>query len=292
MSNDRYGTLTLGRQYMPYFSLISPYSPTWYLTGWGAHVGNIDAIDTIYRANNSIVYLSPTIAGLTFSGSFSPAGVPGSVVAGATWSAALKYASGPAALMAGVERINNANTSGGAWGGSSSASNGGSQLGISAVNNGYVTNAAQQRIAILGGYRFTDRWDMTFALSNVQYIPGTASSYHDLAIFNSAGAVIHYNPTPAWDLAAGYSYTFATKANGIGDAARYSEFNLAEYYALSKRTGLYALQGFTRASGQTLGSKGAGDLINATATVGDGFQSTPSSSRSQVVASVGIVVRF
>jgi len=37
---------------------------------------------------------------------------------------------------------------------------------------------------------------------------------------------------------------------------------------------------------------GAGHIIGATATIGDGFQTTPSSSRGRFAAGVGIVHRF
>src|SRR5579862_2654669 len=60
VTNAGYGTLTLGRQYTSYYTLLSPYSPTNWLTGYfGAHPGDLDGLDTIYRANNSVVYTSP-----------------------------------------------------------------------------------------------------------------------------------------------------------------------------------------------------------------------------------------
>ncbi len=90
------------------------------------------------------------------------------------------------------------------------------------------------------------------------------------------------------DLAAGYSYTRATQSNGITSAASYSQFNLSQYYSLSKRTGLYALEAYQRAGGQTLGTNGK-SIINATADIGDGQNSAPSSSRSQVAVGVGII---
>jgi len=104
--------------------------------------------------------------------------------------------------------------------------------------------------------------------------------------------VLHYRATPALDLAAGYSYTRATKTNGISSAAQYQQFNLSQSYNLSKRTALYALAAFQMAHGKTLGTAGAGNVINATSTIGDGFQSTPSSSGSQFAADVGIFHRF
>ena len=71
-----YGTFTAGRQYTSYYTLLSPYSPTTWLTGaYGAHPGDIDSLDTLYRANNSLVYTSPSMYGLTVSGSYSLGGV-------------------------------------------------------------------------------------------------------------------------------------------------------------------------------------------------------------------------
>jgi len=110
-------------------------------------------------------------------------------------------------------------------------------------------------------------------------------------MFNTGGAVLHFKPSVAWDLAAGYSYTRATKASGITSAAQYQQFNLSQYYSLSKRTGIYVSEAYQRANGQTLGTNGAGDIINATSAIGNGANSAPSSSRSEFAAGAGIVHR-
>src|SRR5476651_734909 len=287
LTNPVYGTLTAGRQYTSYYSLLSSYSPTNWLTGfYGAHPGDLDELDTIYRANNSLVYTSPKLYGFTFSGSYSFAGVPGSVNQGSTWSGAVQYVNGPFGLAAGITRINNSTAGGGAYGADSTTNSAG-QSGVSAVTNGYQTAQAQQRFAVGTGYAFNSAWDVSATYSNVQYIPGIHSLFRDTAIFNTAGAVLHWHAATAFDLATGYSYTRATKANGIDSVAQYHQFNLSQYYALSKRTGLYALQAYQRAKGKTLGTNGV-SIINATSAIGDGFQSAPSSSPSQFAAGVGI----
>ncbi|MCY0386181.1 porin [Robbsia sp. Bb-Pol-6] len=292
LSDPRFGSLTVGRQYTSYYSLLAAYGPTTWLTGaFGAHPGDLDEMDTIYRANSSIVYTSPTLMGFTVSGSYALAGVAGSVNRGATWSGALRYANGPFGITAAITRINNATPGGGAYS-SDSTSNANGEQGVSSVTNGYQTAQAQQRAAVAAGYKFNASWDVSFSYSNVQYVPGSNSLYHDLAIFNTAGAVLHWVATPRVDLATGYSYTRATRANGITDPAQYQQFNLSQYYALSKRTGLYAVQAFQRANGKTLGTAGESAIINATPSIGDGFQSAPASSRSQIAAAVGIIHRF
>jgi hypothetical protein len=53
------------------------------------------------------------------------------------------------------------------------------------------------------------------------------------------------------------------------------------------------LQAYQHANGKTLTRAGNGtQILNATATIGDGFQTTPSSSRSMVAAGAGITDRF
>ncbi|MDR9824340.1 hypothetical protein RCJ22_01810, partial [Vibrio sp. FNV 38] len=69
-------------------------------------------------------------------------------------------------------------------------------------------------VNFVGGYRFNDHWDVSAAYSNVQYIAGIGSSFASTAIFNTGGVALHYRPVTSWDLAAGYSYTRATQANG------------------------------------------------------------------------------
>jgi predicted porin len=298
MSNPDYGSFSAGRQYTPYYTLVTaPYGPTVWLTGGiGAHPGDLDHMDLDYRANNSLVYVSPKFYGVTVGASYSLAGVPGSVNQGSTWSGALQYASGPLGIGAAFERVNNSAVGGGVFGVDSTTTTGG-QTGVSAVTNGYQGAQAQQRFALAGLWTFNSSWDLSLNYSNVQYIPGVNSKFSDTAVFNSEGAVLHYRPVPSWDLAGGYSYTRASKANGITSAAQYQQVTLSEYYTLSKRTGLYALQAYQRANGNTLGTpsfttSSATPQISATATMGDAFQTSPSSSRSLVAVVFGIIHHF
>lgn len=291
LTNPTYGSITAGRQYTAYLQLLSAFGPANWLGGaYGAHPGDIDELDTIYRINNSLVYSSPSFHGLTLGGSYAFGGAPGSINSGSTWSLAAQYKNGPAGLAVGFMRLNNSAVGGGPWGAYSTASNAGAQTAVSAVNAGYQYAQAQQRLAVTGGYTFSSQWDISASYSNVQYIPGINSKFTSTAVFNTVGTVLHFRPVVTWDLAAGYSYTRATEANGITHAASYNQFNLTEYYSLSKRTGLYALEAYQRANGNTVAL--GGGIIRATATIGDYQNGAPSSSASQFVAGVGIVHKF
>jgi predicted porin len=293
LTNQTYGTLSAGRVYSAYYTLLQPYSPEPKLTGYyAAHPGDIDGTDTDFHENNTLAYTSPNIRGLTISGEYSFGGVAGSLNAGSAWSAGAQYISGPFGIAAAFWRINNSTPGGGAWGASSATGNNGAQIGVSAINVGYQTAQAQQRFAVAGGYAFNSAWDFSLMYSNTQYIPGTHSAFTDTAIFNTVAGVLHFKPTVSLDLSAGYAYTRATAANRIASAATYNQFNLSQVYSLSKTTAIYALEGFQRASGQTLGINGGGDIVNAVASIGDGANAQPSSSRSQVVGGIGLMHKF
>ncbi|WP_050454792.1 porin [Candidatus Burkholderia verschuerenii] len=281
LSNNRYGALTLGRQYTPYFSMVGALGPTGVLTGaTSAHPGDVDALDTTLRFNNSINYVSPNLAGLTIGAQYALGGVPGSIATGSNLSAALRYDYQPVSVAAGYVKLKNPATSP-ALG--SFASN-------SPVNNGYATAGGVQMIAAAGRYTFKDLM-IGFNYSNAQYAPDSRSLFTDEAIFNSYGAIATYRFTPAMTAGAGYSYTRASKANGISNPAQYHQVSLEETYNVSARTTFYALQAYQHAHGKSLiasgGPAGVG-IANAVAVVGDSQNASPSSGPSQFVAMVGL----
>ncbi|MGF6535755.1 MULTISPECIES: porin [unclassified Paraburkholderia] len=287
LTNDTYGTFTAGRQYTPYYNMLAQYGPTPWLTGaFGAHPGDLDALDTDYRVNNALVYTSPSFAGLKISGMYALGGVAGAFNSGASWSVGAQYVAGGAGIGVGFARFDNATSGGGAWSSSSTAYSGTGEQGESSITNGYQNAAAQQRFAVTGGYQFNPQWDVSASYSNVQYIVGPNSGFSTTAIFNTGGAVLHYRPVVSWDLAVGYSYTRATQANGVQDAASYQQINLTELYNLSKRTRIYVLEAFQRANGQTIDN---GKVVTATAAIAE---QSAASSRSQFGATIGINHQF
>ncbi|BCQ29389.1 porin (plasmid) [Caballeronia sp. NK8] len=279
LSNDRYGTLTLGRQYTPYFSMVGALGPTGVLTGaTGAHPGDVDALDTTLRFNNAVTYASPVIAGLALSAQYGLGGVPGSIASGSNFSAALRYDYTPVSIAAGYVKLKDIATSPAL----------GSYAINSPVNNGYASAQSAQLIAAAARYAYHDLM-VGLNYSNVQYAPGSHSLFADEAVFNSYGVVATYRFTPAVNVAAGYSYTRASKANGIADPAQYHQVSFEETYSVSARTTFYALQAYQHARGKSLVAAGGGlTIANAVAVVGDSQNASPSSGPSQFVAMVGL----
>ncbi|ABE30225.1 gram-negative porin family protein [Paraburkholderia xenovorans LB400] len=117
------GSLTFGRQYAPEFLAVSDYDA--FFAGLGGSFWNFDRTlsngtvqstlmtDIITcRTNNSIVYSSPTVQGVSFGLMYGVGGVPGSISGGATISGALNYANGPLALHAGYLHMKDASDPG------------------------------------------------------------------------------------------------------------------------------------------------------------------------------------
>ena len=288
VNNDAYGFLTVGRQYPAYFTVLYVDQPSTWL---GILPGAIDALDYSTRLNNSINYISPKYHGVRVGGNYALAGEPGSLNRGSTWSGAVQYAEGPIALAGGVMRINNSTPGGGVFSADSTDTSGGQTL-LSSLTNGYQTAQAQQRLTAGGNYKFNPAWDLSLRYSNVQYIRGIGSAYRDTAVFNAVSMVLHWKPSVPLDLAVGLSNTRATKANGITNPAQYNQLNFTQYYAFSKRLVVYGYEGYQHANGKTLGTSGAGHIINATPTLGDFYQSSPSSSASQLGMFIGFTYRF
>jgi predicted porin len=280
LANDRYGTVTLGRQYTPYFQMVGGLGPTGVLTGaTGAHPGDIDALDTTLRFNNSVTYLSPAMAGLQMSAQYGLGGVPGSIANGSHFSAAFRYDYRPFAIAAGYVKLKDIATSAAL----------GSFAINSPVNNGYATARSAQLFAAAARYSLQNLM-VGINYSNVQYAPGNGSLFTSKAVFNTYGAISTYRVTSSVTVGAGYSYTQASKANGISDPARYHQISLEQTYNLSARTTLYALEAYQHARGKSLVATGAGatSIVDAVAVVGDSQNTTPSSGPSQFVGMVGL----
>lgn len=285
--SNQAGTVTMGRQYTPYFLYVGTYGPTSSLTGaTGAHPGDIDGLDTTIRINNSVTYASPVFGGVQASAQYGMGEIAGASTTGATYSAALKYDMSPLRMALGYLYMKNGPVTGTTFSSQASGS-----FSASPINKGYLSAGAVQYLAAAGRYKIGDL-ELGLNGSNVQYKPTAGSLFTNTATFNTVGALATYQLTPTVFISGGYSYTKEKAANGVTDPARYQQIALEQVYIFSPRTSLYALEAYQYARGTTLGAGGMGNPVSAVAVVGDSQTGTPSNANNQTVVMLGIKHSF
>ncbi|WP_322012393.1 porin [Paraburkholderia sp. J12] len=94
-SNDL-GTLTLGHQPTFMFDVMAPFT-TAYQAGsmLSLHQGNLDELASLYPANNTVKYASPSYHGASFGAQFIFGGQPGNFAIGRGYSFFMRYENGP-----------------------------------------------------------------------------------------------------------------------------------------------------------------------------------------------------
>ena len=278
LSSDQFGTVTIGRQYDPVVDMVQNYTGENYLGSHFATPGDVDNNDNSSRTNNAVKFTSKTYAGLQFEALYAFGGVAGSTGAGQTWSGAASYTNGGFGAAAGYILMDNASTlagrtSGGVVGWGAGATSDGTfdstinSAFASAKSIGIASVAAQYVVGpITGGIRY----------SNAQYKPDGFSTFTSTERFNVGAAFANYQLTPAALLSLGYAFTHGS---GDGPSATYNQISLGGDYNLSKRTDIYLVSAYQKASGK-----------GVTATVADyGY---PSNSTSQELVTLGIRSKF
>ncbi|CAB3748492.1 porin [Paraburkholderia humisilvae] len=295
LTQDQYGTVTLGRQYDPLVDMVQPLTADNFFGSTFTTPGDVDNNDNSSRTNNAVKYVSPVWSGFQFEGMYAFGGVAGTTGSGQTWSGAATYGVGPFSVAAGYIRMDNANgfaARGGApatgttpavtpgW--STNATSDATFDG-STINSAYasaksisISSAAAQYVA--GPFTFNARY------SFAQYKPDGFSAFAEQAKFNVVGGYVGYQMSPALLLGLGYIWTHES-----GDvSANYHQVSAGADYSLSKRTDLYLIGAWQHAGGTQRIS--ATETADATASVGSyGFQS---GSDTQAMVSIGIRHKF
>ena len=254
VSNGKYGSVTLGRQYDPFSDYLGAYasSNNW-ATLYGSHFGDVDNLNEAFNFNNSIKYISPSFGGLTIGGLFSLGGVAGNFSQNKGWSLAANYAHGPLSLSAGYLELNQPLQA--ALGGTSGYIGDFSCANASA-SYCLLQDASKVRIFGAGGsYAFGKaNVALTYThtrLSESQYFatdarPDGADISFDIAELNTTYAL-----SP--DLQLGLAYIFNDAKPSGGSSTRIHQVNLGAVYSLSKRTAVYAVAIGQKSSGAGLG---------------------------------------
>ncbi|WP_322044006.1 porin [Paraburkholderia sp. J67] len=275
-----YGTMTLGRQYDTNVDMVGTMEAGGQWGGYmAAHPGDLDNINNTNSTNNAIKFTSATYAGLTVAGMFSPGGVAGNFARNRIWSVSAGYASGALTLAAGYLDVQNPNTAFFGSGGSPAAVvNGvpGNNM-ASPVYSGYASAKSMSVLDAAAAYtigsatagvvysntRFRDLGDLSSG-SDPRGLSGTA-------IFNNIEVNFRYQLTPAFLLGAAYDYTHGNSMGGSGGAT-YNQFATGADYLLSKRTDVYVIGVYQKASGVDSTGKAAVAAINGPSASADDKQ--------------------
>jgi len=284
LSDATAGTITLGRQYDPLIDLIQPLTDDDNFGSAFATPGDIDNYDNSYRTNSSIKYASPTYAGFQWSALYATGGQAGNLSEGQTIAVAAAYNNGPFGVATGYFRAtNNGNTTNTGSVGTFDQFNANS-VDSPAINGALASARSLQIIRAAGDYTFGPL-TVGLSYSNVDYSNylTTAGGGNDTK-YNTGQLMLNYQATQATLLGFGYNYT---KGSGSAVNAAYNQFSLGGVYNLSKRTSLYAMAGYQKASGNTTAS---GTLAPATASFADFGYDASSDAQSMVM--VGLRHKF
>lgn len=284
LSDRRLGTVSVGRQYAPYFEFLTPLGPLPIVTGAaGDHPGDIDGFDVTIRNNNAVKYTSPTVGGVTvgvLAAAGEQAGRAGESGSGDAFSAAGKVDHGPWHYALGWQVLKNGPNRNN-WDTSAAAG-----FSKSPLNAGYLSARDVQYVA--AGMRYQNGpLSLGGSVSNVQYRPDAASLFRDTATFNTAALLAGWQNATPLALGVGVTHTRASHANGIEDPASYLQFALQQAYWLSRRTVVYLLESTQRAHGRTL-AVGAAGQIDAGAAIGVSQSGLVADSRRQSMITLGL----
>ncbi|WP_323121199.1 porin [Burkholderia alba] len=229
LSSERYGTLTLGRQTPLSFDWLDPLSTAYLAMSWYAfHPGNIDGLAATGNVpyNNAVKYRSPTYAGFTAAATIA-LGNTTDFSTGKSLGFGLQYVNGPFKASAVYSSEHNRSLLI-------------SQTGIASFQgqntaNGYLADKVEN-MGAGASYEFGA------LLVHALYTRTKMQSNGFSDTFQSYDAGVNYRTTAANTVAGG-------AATSTLAGRRWTQFELGDIFALSKRTQLYANVLYQHANG-------------------------------------------
>jgi GBP family porin len=269
ITSDRFGTITLGRQYDSVPTTLGGFESVAQFAANGTHVGDPDNGFNSFRINNSIKYTSIDYSGLSLNLLYGASNAAGAFANNRTFSAGVAYNAGP--LQLGIAYLNNDNPGSGS---NTSGSVSGDYAGMfktSLANP--AAGVAQQRVFGAGAaYTIGNaQINLLYTDSFFRYADATSLRIDNYEI-NA-----NYRITPATLVGAAYIYTDG-EYHPQQKQPKWDQFNVGIDTSLSKRTdvslvGIYQLA--------------AGD-----ATVANIYTLPASSTKRQLEITVGIRHKF
>jgi GBP family porin len=268
LSNDRYGTFTLGRQYDDMTKQLWWSESAVLFAAFGARPGDTDNVFNTLRFNNAIRYESPSLNGLTFGGMYAFSNST-QFANNSGWSFGGNYANGPLKLGVAMTQYNRP------------ASSTNPSAAIDNTSYGYTSPF----VISLAGAAVQTQWTVGAAATyDLGFL--SASLGYSNVLFNyldnsgqrvqNAEVTLTHKFTPAWLIGIGYIYT--TGDYSAGRQVHYNQVNLGTDYFLSKRTDLFLA---------AIGQRAGGDARFAQI-----YSTSASTSKNQIVLTSGIRTKF
>jgi predicted porin len=295
LASDMLGTISLGRQYSSLFDFVSPFTSAAQFGGFiTAHPDDIDNLAITNRQNNAIKIATPNFSGLSLNAMYGLGAIAGNASQNQLWSVGARYVNGAFRLGAAFLDAFDPNIS--LWGaqptaGGTATNNMGSPGSESTAQRNPViagyASAHREQIFAIGTSYARGKATLGFVYSNTRFVGlGSTSGPNPLgyaggASFNTVEWNLTYLVEPAVSLGTSFAYTSASGPDGRN--AHYDQLNAGVHYFLSKRTDVYLIAAYQRASGiDSLGQQATASITGM----------TPSASKQQFVNSVGIAYTF
>lgn len=291
------GQVTLGRQYSIVSDMLAPLSEAGGIPGhMGANPDDFDDLGHSIRLNNTIKFKSTSFAGVTLGALYSLGGVPGATGRNQVWALAATYANGPFTTGAGYLYARDPNlsyfgTNGNS--GNNTANNLGSFGSATAAQSnpiyaGFASASTLQLIVAGMKYHFgAVSVGATWSHAGFGGLGDTSVGpnplhYTGTGVLNNGAINVSYAFTPTISVNAAYSFTHKGSVGDSG-SANYHQGTLSAAYSLSKRTELYAIAIYQKASGtDSLGQSAVASIT----------QLTPSANDHQALVRLGILHTF
>ncbi|HTI16871.1 MAG TPA: porin [Trinickia sp.] len=287
LSSDKFGTLTMGRQYDFTVDYVQALSATG--SGWGgnlaAHPFDNDNMDNDQRLNNSVKFSSATYAGFQVGAMYAFSNDAGQFSNNNAYAFGARYANGPITAAASYLQINRSPTAQNLTG---AASTGDSDWLAYGGEQQIWTAAAQYKFANNASVGVVYSHSVTYDIGNngsPSLLGNSAPLVGGSMKFDNFEINGRYFVRPDFSLGAAYTYTMGAFSGGPGYAAadpHWNQVTVQADYLLSRSTDIYLMGVYQHVAGGN-----GNQAFNAGV-----YNMTQSSGNTQVVAAVGMRHRF
>ncbi|VVD67685.1 porin [Pandoraea eparura] len=269
LANDRWGQVTIGRQIDTMAQSLGQYEAAVQFATYGPPIGDNDNVFPTFRLSNAVQYKSVNIAGVQVLSQYAFANTAGNFSNNRDFNAALTYANGPLSAGLAYHVVNMPN---------SATNTAGAVYGDYGFSSPFVTSGTgasvskQQMYGVGGSYALGKaKFSLMFTHSQFDYLDASR-----LGLSNYE-ATATYFVTPS--LLAGLGYIFTDGHDSpTGKKPQWHQVDVGLDWYLSKRTDVFIVGIFQKAAGD--------------AKVAQIYYNSPSNSRQQLSASMGIRHKF